>query len=224
MALDEKLTVVVPAYNEAGTIGSVIRDLKSVTNSIVVVDDGSKDETARIAEGEGAMVIKHLINRGLGAGLQTGFKKALSLGANYIVTFDADGQHRVLDVQRLLAVLKSGEVDLVIGSRNYSRMPFLRKLYNISADLLGFFVFGVYVHDTQSGLRAFKRATLLKMPPLGDRMEVASEIVGNTRRLNLRLKEVPIEPIYTDYSLSKGQSFVTGLKTLVSLIFNRLSR
>src|SRR3989344_226010 len=112
-----KIIAVVPAYNEAKTIGLVIPDLKRCVQEIVVINDGSSDETEKIARSFGAIVLSHAINRGLGASLQTGFKKALEKNADYILTFDADGQHRSSDIPRLLESLEKEEADVAIGSR-----------------------------------------------------------------------------------------------------------
>lgn len=224
--MDSKIALVVPAFNEKRTIAAVIRDLKMLSGVLViVVDDGSSDESGEIAKREGALVLRHPVNRGLGAALQTGFKKALTLGVDFIVTFDADGQHRASDIGRMIQPLRAGEADAVIGSRNFSKnVPVVRKIYNLVANFLGFLFFGIYVSDTQSGLRAFRRDTLLKFRPLGDRMEVSSEIIGELKRIGARIKEIPIESIYTSYSLSKGQSFMTGIKTLFAIILHKLGR
>ncbi len=216
------VTVVVPAFNESATIRRVIEDLMSVTKSIIVVDDGSGDKTAEVAENAGAIVLRHIINRGLGASLQTGFKKALELRADFVITFDADRQHNAKDILPMLAMLKSGYVDAVIGARDFSKnAPILRKIYNSFADILGYFFFGVYVKDTQSGLRGFRSDILKKFQTLGDRMEISSEIIGELYRLKARVKTIPIESIYTNYSLSKGQSLKTGIKTFLSLILHK---
>ena len=223
---DSKIIAVVPAYNEAKTIGLVIPDLKRYVQEIIVVNDGSFDETEKIAKFSGVIVLSHAINRGLGASLQTGFKKALEKNADYILTFDADGQHRSSDIPRLLESLEKEEADVAIGSRIFSKKntPLIRKIYNKIADYIGFVIFGLYVRDTQSGLRLFRKDALMKLRPLGDRMEISSEIIGEIGRLKLKIVEVPIQEIYTDYSLSKGQSFKNGVKTFFSLIWHKLIR
>ncbi len=223
MDLMKKVVVIVPAFNEAKTIGAVLDDLKSVEARVIVIDDGSTDSTRAITKSHGVAVFSHAVNRGLGASLQTGFKKAIQLGADYIVTFDADGQHRAKDITRLVEPIASGAADAVIGTRDFSsHAPHVRKIYNSIANVIGYLVFGIYVHDTQSGLRAFRSQLLARFGPLGDRMEISSEIIGELKRCSARLQEVSIKPIYTSYSLSKGQSFKTGIKTAMALIAHKL--
>ncbi|MBI2609646.1 glycosyltransferase family 2 protein [Candidatus Giovannonibacteria bacterium] len=219
----ERIFIIVPAFNESRTISKVLDELKKYRYSIIAVDDGSTDGTYDIASNFSVILIRHEINRGLGASLQTGFKKAHDLGAEFIVTFDADGQHRASDIPRLLEPLINDEADVAVGSRNFSmHAPIIRKAYNKIANLLGYVIFGIYVSDTQSGLRAFKMNALEKFRALGDRMEISSEIIGEIGRLKLRLKEIPIDPVYTEYSLSKGQSFKNGIKTFIALIMHKL--
>src|SRR3990167_4646485 len=162
---DSKIIAVVPAYNEAKTIGLVIPDLKRYVQEIIVVNDGSFDETEKIAKFSGVIVLSHAINRGLGASLQTGFKKALEKNADYILTFDADGHHRSSDIPRLLQSLEKEKADVAIGSRSFSgrKTPLVRKIYNKIADYIGFVIFGLYVRDTQSGLRLFIKNALMKL-------------------------------------------------------------
>jgi glycosyltransferase involved in cell wall biosynthesis len=219
-----KIIVVIPAFNEERTIGQVIRSVKQYVPDIIVVNDGSEDKTGVIAKNEGASVYVHIINRGLGGALGTGITAALQQGADIIVTFDADGQHKAEDIPNLIRSLQNGESDIVIGSRmfNHDGMPFFRKIYNIFGNFLTYFVFGIHVSDSQSGLRAFSRKTASLMKLKANRMEVSSEIIREIKVNRLKFKEIPIKPIYTDYSLSKGQSFFVGLKTLLKLIVLRI--
>src|SRR3989344_9351249 len=205
-----EFAVVIPAFNEERAIGGVLSNLKTLAPLMIVVDDGSSDRTGEIAKSFGAVVLRHEINRGLGASLQTGFRKALELGSEYVVTMDADGQHRASDVPRLLEALRERNADMVIGARVFRSAPAFRRIYNFIANLVSYFLLGVRVSDTQSGLRAFRAELLKKMRILGDRMEISSELVGEARRLGAKIIEIPIEPIYTSYSLSKGQSFTMG--------------
>jgi glycosyltransferase involved in cell wall biosynthesis len=219
-----RTVIVIPAYNEARMIGEVVRSARAVAEAVVVVDDGSADRTGEIAANAGAIVVTHVMNRGYGAGTATGIAAALRLGAEAIVTFDADGQHRASDVPRIVAPLERGEADVVMGVRTMEtgRIPVTRRLAHWCANALTYALFGRWVTDSHSGLRAFSRRMAEGMDLKCDRMEVASEIIKEIHRGGWRLAEVPIVPIYTDYSLSKGQSFTVGIKTAWRLILSKL--
>lgn len=218
-----RLVAVIPAYNEAGHIGTVVRAVRKVADEVVVVDDGSEDQTRAEARAAGAHVYRHLINRGLGGGLATGLRAALTTGADIIVTLDGDGQHVPAEVLEVAAPIRNGQADFVIGSRMLDPrgMPPARRLANRFANLCTWLLFGVHVSDTQSGFRAFSRRAAESLDLRTSRMEVSSEIVAEAARQGYRIAEVPITVIYTEYSLSKGQSFGVGLQTLVKLILRR---
>ncbi|MEA3248771.1 MAG: glycosyltransferase family 2 protein [Patescibacteria group bacterium] len=219
-----KVTAVVPAYNEGRTVGSVVRSLLPLVQEIVVVDDGSADRTAREARTAGARVVSHMLNRGLGAAIGTGVAAALDDDTDIIVTFDADGQHDAKDIERITAPIREGAADIVIGVRTLDRhlMPVSRRAANWIGNALTFVLFGKWVRDSQSGLRAFSRQAAEELEIKCDRMEVSSEIVREIRHHGWRLTEVPIRPVYTDYSMSKGQGFIVGLKTAGKLLLRRL--
>ena len=214
-----KLIAVIPAYNEAGHVGQVVQSAKMFVDEVVVVDDGSADETAAEASAAGARVYRHLVNRGVGGSTATGLRAAVRLGADIIVTLDADGQHLPLEVTNLAAPIERGEADFVIGSRllNRKRMPVWRRLANCVADLCTWLLFGVRVSDSQSGFRAYSREVATSIDIRTSGMEVCSEIVAEVGRHNFRIAVVPITAVYTDYSLSKGQNFRVGVRTLGKL-------
>ena len=217
-----KLIVIIPAYNEEKTIKEVIKGLKEKGyNDIIVVDDGSPDKTFELASKEKVKVYRHIINRGLGGALNTGITAALRENADFIVTFDADGQHDVDDIEKLVKALEEG-YDVAIGNRINEKMPFVRKIGNIGLDFVTYMLFGIYVHDSQSGLRAFTREAAEKIEINTNRMEVSSEIITEIGRKNLKLKEVPIKTIYTKYSLSKGNSVWNGFKIALKLLLKRI--
>lgn len=219
------VVVVVPAFNEARTLAEVIRGLRGAGfGEILVVDDGSTDATGAIGRQEAVVVLRHLLNRGLGAALGTGVAGALARGAQIVVTFDADGQHCPGDVEAVIAPIVRGEADVVLGSRlmRPEGMPWYRKLANHIANAVTFVLFGMLVSDSQSGLRALGRRAAQSIEIRTDGMEVSSEIIGEVARRGLRLREVPIRSIYTAYSLSKGQSFTAGLRTLGRLLALRM--
>jgi len=219
-----KIIVVIPAYNEERTIKSVIKEVKEHSDEIIVVDDGSIDRTGEIARESGAQVLHHIINLGLGASITTGVKKALKDGGEIILTFDADGQHRAEDIFRLIEPIKKREAQVVIGSRllDPRGMPFHRRVYNWLANLVTFILFGIWVTDSQSGLRAFSRQAAQSLDLKTSKMEVSSEIIKEIKAHKLDLKEIPISAVYTDYSLSKGQNFIVGLKTFWKLFLRKI--
>ena len=194
---DKRLAIVIPAYNEERTIIEVIRGLKQhgfVT--LIVVDDGSSDRTAELARQEGVILLRHIINRGLGGALGTGIVAALRLGAEAIVTFDADGQHDPDDIDRLIEPLVKGEADVVIGSRMLepTGMPYARRLANWSANIVTYLLFRGWTTDSQSGLRAFSGRAAAQLQIMTNGMEVSSEIIAET--VKNRLKRKTIIPIH----------------------------
>lgn len=221
-----KIIVVIPAYNEEKTIGQVIQEVKKYTNNIIVVDDGSEDETYKIAEKENVIIYRHIINRGLGGALATGIQGALKEKADVILTFDADGQHKAKDIPQMIKPIIEGEADIVIGSRLLvpSKIPLSRILANRLANIITYLLFGIWTTDSQSGLRCFNKKTAQLLNLATNSMEVSSEIIKEIKVHNLKLTEVPIQAIYTDYSLSKGQNFILGLKTFAKLIILKLFR
>jgi UDP-N-acetylglucosamine---dolichyl-phosphate N-acetylglucosaminyltransferase len=224
---DKRIIIVIPAYNEERSIIAVIRGLKQQGFArLIVVDDGSSDRTSELARQEGVILLRHILNRGLGGALGTGISAALRLGAELIVTFDADGQHDPNDIGRLLEPIENGEADVVIGSRLLDPigMPYPRRLANWTANVVTYLLFRIWTTDSQSGLRAFSRQAAARMQLLTSGMEVSSEIIAETVKNRLQWKEVPVQAIYTDYSLSKGQSFTVGMRTLMRLILAKMRR
>lgn len=223
--LSGPVVAVIPAYNEEDTVGDVIRATLAHVDRVLVVDDGSADKTGEAARRAGADVVRHLVNRGLGAALGTGFEGARRLSAAVAVTLDADGQHDPGEIPALLAAIAGG-ADVVVGSRMLAPrgMPWHRRLANRVGNFVTFVLFRARVTDSQSGFRAFSRRALGEISVRSRRMEVSSELVAESRRHGLRLAEVPIRAIYSEYSLSKGQSMHTGVQTLAALLFRRISR
>lgn len=223
----QNVWIVIPAYNEGTALKEVLVLLKEHGyHNTLVVDDGSKDKTFEIAKQHAKVAISHRLNRGLGGALGTGIIAALRMGAEYIVTFDADGQHDVNDLPKVLAPLKSGEAEVVIGSRllQPEGMPWFRRIQNRVGNVITLILFGVWTTDSQSGLRGFSRSAAEQIQIKTNRMEVSSEIIHEIGRKKLRFTEVPIKAIYTDYSLSKGQSLFVGIKTLAKLLLHRLTK
>lgn len=210
-----KIYVVIPAYNEEQKIAEIIKDVQKMCSSIIAVDDGSSDATYEAARQEGAIVLRHLVNRGQGAALQTGITYALREGAEIIVTFDADGQHDIGDIPVLLKPIQDGVADVVLGSRFIelqitNKVPFLRKIVLKLGLLHQWFFTGLKVSDVTCGLRAFSRYSAEKIVITQDRMAHASEILERIGQHKLRYKEVPAHVVYTAYSLKKGQKNFSG--------------
>lgn len=221
--------VVIPAFNEQAMIGKVLRAVPSRVGvyfvKVIVIDDGSEDKTYQEAKRAGAVVLRHPINCGLGTALATGFTYAKSHGAQVVVTLDADGQHNPKDISKFVKVLDSSGGDVVIGSRIKSRkkMPIDRKVLNILGNLSTAFLFGVWTTDSQSGFRAFSNKALNLIEIKSNRMEVSSEFFREIKRNNLRYSEIPIDPIYTQYSRNKGQQNKNAFDVFLKMVFT-LSR
>ena len=223
-----KVFIVIPAFNEEDSLVTVISKLrKAGYQNIVVVDDGSKDNTFEIARSQGVFVYRHVINRGLGGALSTGIKAALKNGADVIVTYDADGQHTPEMADKAVTTLAKTKADFVIGSRLLRKtegMPLLRRVGNFGFNVITFLLFGVWTTDSQSGLRCFTRGAALKLELKTSRMEVSSEFIKEVGRNNFKFREAPIKAIYTDYSMMKGQSSLNAFKILFKLILRKLMR
>lgn len=218
--------IVVPAFNEAAVIGEVIADVRSIFDHVVVVDDGSRDDTGAIALRAGAHVVRHPVNLGQGAAIQTGVEYARSQpGAEVFVTFDADGQHRVKDALRMIDRLSTEDVDIVIGTRfaepaASTQVPLLKRMVLRTAVLLSPRSRRLGLSDAHNGLRAFNREVAEGLDITMTGMSHASEFIALIEENHWRVTEEPVEILYTDYSKSKGQPLVNG----VNIIFDGLMR
>lgn len=223
----EDVFIIMPAFNEGPAIGDVIAGLLSDYPRVVVVDDGSVDDTAERALAAGAVVLRHPLNRGQGAALQTGLDYALAQGARYVVTFDSDGQHRPEDVFRLLEPIEAGRADVALGSRflgDSSSVPPLRRLLLKGAVLFTRWTSGTSLTDAHNGLRALSRPAAERIRIRLDRMAHASELVDQIRRLGLAWVEVPVTVRYTPYSLAKGQRAGDAVKVVLDYLLGRVFR
>ncbi|WP_169079676.1 glycosyltransferase family 2 protein [Microcella alkalica] len=216
--------VVIPLFNEATVVGRVIEELLTTFQHVVCVDDGSTDGSAEVAEAAGARVIRHPYNLGQGAALQTGISYAREQpGAEYIITFDADGQHRLVDAQAMVALARAEKAAIVFGSRfldDRTKPGALKRLVLKTAVLVTNLTTGLTLTDAHNGLRVIRtdaaRAVNLKQ----DRMAHATEIVLQLGRTRLPYREFPVEVLYTDYSRAKGQSLLNSINILVDLVIN----
>jgi polyprenyl-phospho-N-acetylgalactosaminyl synthase len=213
--------LVIPVFNEETVISDVVGQALRTFPNIVCVDDGSRDRSAAALEHSGAHVLRHPINLGQGAALQTGLTYALGRpGAEYFVTFDADGQHQVEDVPRLIEPLRAGEADVVLGSRfldHAGDVPRLKQAVLRTASVLSGSSRKLRLTDAHNGLRAFNRAAASRLDITMNGMAHASEIVDFLASSTLRVREVPVTVLYTDYSRSKGQSLINGVNILFDL-------
>lgn len=219
-----KVVAVIPAYNESSMIADVVRKTVLFADEVVVIDDGSKDRTGEIARTAGARVFTHAINRGLGASLATGIAAALLREADVIVTLDADGQHDPSEIPNFVRAIEERKVDAVIGSRFLEEMdmPFLRRVYNRIGNVLTYLLFGIRTTDSQSGFRAFTHRGASRLELKTNRMEVSSEFLKEIHDKHISVCEIPCRVRYTDYSMSKGQSFGVGVATAFKLVLRRL--
>jgi glycosyltransferase involved in cell wall biosynthesis len=219
--------IVVPAFNEAAVIGEVIADLRSVFDHVVCVDDGSTDDTGDIALRAGAHLLRHPMNVGQGAAIQTGVEYARSQpSARVFATFDADGQHRVKDVAAMVDRLCSSDVDIdvVIGTRfarpDASQPPFVKRIVLRTAARLSRRGRRLGLTDTNNGLRVFNKTVADALDITMSGMSHANEFVMLIAEKKWRVVEEPVEVLYTEYSKSKGQPLLNG----VNIIFDGFLR
>lgn len=223
----KKIHIVIPAFNEEKIIASTVTEVKGAGyDQIIVVDDGSSDNTFSKAKISGATVLRHRINRGKGAAVKTGIEAAKELKAKIVITMDGDGQHNPGDIAKMVQKISSG-TDVVLGSRllDNKGMPRIKVFYNHVGNFLTWYLHGLWVTDSQSGFRAYSQKALYLIDTRSDRYEYDSEIIREIHRNKLKYCEVPIEVRYTEYSMGKveKQSFLNGLKTVVRMVWSILS-
>lgn len=195
-----KTCLLLPAYNESSTIGPIIKDAGLFIGRIMVIDDGSSDNTADVARAHGAIVLKHTRNRGKGRALRTGFEYALQDGYELIATMDGDGQHDPMDLPRLFDHFRRTRPDILVGGRfdKRSSMPLHRRLNNWLVSTVGSALCGQKVPDFQSGYRFVKAEVLKNIPLETERFETESELLIKAGRLGFRIESTPIITIYGD--------------------------
>lgn len=218
--------VVIAAYNEEKYVGKVVNDVSKYVDMVVVVDDGSKDKTANVIKNKKAVILKHPINLGQGAALQTGFDYAKRFNPKVVVTFDADGQFLSKEVPRIIKPILDGKVDVVLGSRFLGKtinMSTARK-YILKLGILFTWIFSeIKLTDTHNGFRALSNRALNKIEITQNRMAHASEIIDQIKTKELSYVEVPVTVKYDDYSKAKGQSSLNSVKILLELISKKFS-
>jgi glycosyltransferase involved in cell wall biosynthesis len=223
----ERAWVVIPAYRESHVVRAVIERVRGICPHVVVVDDGSSDETGMEALAAGATVLTHAVNLGQGAALQTGIDFALLQGAEYIFTFDADGQHDPESLRILAETMRATGADVVLGSRWLGRveaMPPLRRAILRLAVIFTRLHSGLAVSDTHNGLRLFTRGAANQLRITQPRMAHASEILARIGASKLRFAEAPVTVRYTEYSLRKGQKITGVFRVLLDIFYARWTR
>lgn len=220
-----KLLIGIPAFNEESTVRNVLTKIPAQLRyidkvDIIVVDDGSTDNTFAESRQKNTKVLRHLINRGLGGVLKTILTYTRIKNYDILVTFDADGQHNSNDISALIRPIISEKSDVVIGSRwlRKNKVPLSRYIINKFANVFTYLLYGINSSDSQSGLRAFNRKAISSINLHSDGMEVSSEIFQEIRRNGLRFSEIPITAIYTPYSLAKGQKLTNSTSILGELL------
>lgn len=192
------ICLLIPAYNEARTIGQIVAKARRIMDSVVVVDDGSRDATAQIAQDSGALVIKHKVNSGKGAALRTGFQHVLDHGYDAVITMDSDGQHDVDDIPRFLEAFSNSLPGIILGSRMHdiSTMPAVRKCTNKFTSFVGSLLSHQKLEDSQSGFRLINADVLRTVKLETSGFEMESELLVKASKAGFRIISVPIKTIY----------------------------
>jgi len=223
--MKNRVVVIIPAYNEEKTLGKVLREVVKYVNLVIVIDDGSNDNTVEKVKHKKIILLKHIINLGQGAALQTGFEFAREINADIVVTFDADGQFRPSQIKRLIKPIVKGKADVVLGSR------FLGRVKNIPQLRLAILKLGIFftwffsrisLSDTHNGFRAFNKYAYTLMDIKHNRWAHPSDIIFQISKNHFRVVEVPVDVNYTKYSLGKGQRNIEALKIPFQLISRAL--
>lgn len=222
-----KIAVGIPAYNEEKNLASIIVKLEKITHQIIVCDDGSTDLTSDIAKKMGAIVVNHPKNLGYGAAIRTLFLKAKELEVDVLITFDADGQHRVEDINAVLEPIKNGDSEIVIGSRllkdkSEKGMPGYRKIGIKTITALTSASIEEELTDSQSGFRAYNKKAIQEITPSDSGMGVSTEILIKASKKRLKISEVPIEVLYegetsTHHPVPHGLSVILSTMKFISI-------
>lgn len=220
----DDVAVVIPAFNESQKIAETLNEVMEYFKNVIVVDDGSTDNTFETVSKVNVIALKHPINLGQGAALQTGLVKALSdPKINYILTFDADGQHSIDSAMKIVSEIKNSNLDVILGSRflseDSSSIPLKKKLILKLGIIFTKFDSGLNVTDTHNGLRVLSRnfAESLNIKHAG--MAHASEILNHIKAVDAKWKEFPVQVFYTDYAARKGQSIFNAVNIITEMIY-----
>jgi glycosyltransferase involved in cell wall biosynthesis len=224
VSTNNSIYVIIPVYNEGKVIREVVANVLKFFPNVVCVDDGSKDNSSSEISKTKARLVKHPLNLGQGGALQTGLEFALlDPQAEYFITFDADGQHSIIDAQKMLAELKKEDFDIILGSRfldksSTRRVPYGKRILLKLALWFTLLTSGLELTDTHNGLRVFNRKAAEAIDITLSDMAHASEILAIIRQKKLKYKEVPVTISYSEYSMSKGQSMFNAVNIVFDLI------
>lgn len=220
--------LIIPCFNEGQVIEGVIRNARATFPNIVAVNDGSSDDSAARIHAGGAHLVNHPVNLGQGAAIQTGVEYARAQpGAKYFVTFDADGQHQVKDVVRMLHRLRNEPLDIIVGTRfgrprsADDQVPLLKRIVLKTVVMLSVTTRKLGLTDAHNGLRVFNKKVADEMNIRMNGMSHASEIVSSILDRGWRVAEEPVDILYTEYSMSKGQSLINGVNILADGLLAR---
>jgi len=223
-----RIFVIIPCYNEAGIIRQTVLQVLDANYEVIVVDDGSEEDILPQIKDLPILYLKHAVNLGQGAALQTGMEYALAQGADIVVHFDADGQHQANDIQQLLTPILQEEADVVLGSRflkpeHTQKIPTFRKFVLQIARTINFLFTGLWLTDAHNGFRALNKKALNSISITENRMAHATEILKQIKDSKLRYRECPTQIIYSAYAKQKGQSSWNAINIFIDLLLNRVS-
>jgi len=221
--------IIIPLYNEEKVIKNILLELKKLypEYAIIVIDDCSKDNSYNNACIDGVFLLKHIINLGQGAALQTGIEYARELGCKYAITFDSDGQHNPQDIKPFIEELKKERYDIILGSRfigSTENMPTSKKYLLKASRFFTWMTTGIWLTDSHNGFRAINIKKFPNFEITQNRMAHASEIINIIKTLNMRYKEMPCHIRYTDYSLKKGQSVWNSINIVLDFFVGSLMK
>lgn len=224
----QNVAIIIPVYNEAGVIKNVLLKIFEVFDTVICVDDGSVDGSVEEITKTKAIILKHPINLGQGAALQTGIEYALKdKNIEYFVTYDADGQHSLSDVLSMLKTIKECKVDIVLGSRFLGvaeNIPWIKKRILKIAVFFSNKTSGIRLTDTHNGLRVFNRKVANQLNITMPDFSHASEIIEKIAHKQFTYKEIPVTILYTDYSRKKGQSVLNAINISFDLVLNKVTK
>jgi glycosyltransferase involved in cell wall biosynthesis len=226
--LKASVYIIVPCFNEANVISQTISQLLEFRYSVIIVDDASTDTTQEIVKKFPIHYLRHSVNLGQGAALQTGILYALKKKADLFVTFDADGQHDSKDISSMLSLLHSKRVDIVFGSRFLvgakTNISFFRRLILYVARYFNFFLTGILLTDAHNGIRVFNKKAASVLEIVENKMSHATEFLIQVKKYNLKYIESPVNIVYSEYSKKKGQKMIQGFKVLQDILLYKFFR
>lgn len=220
--------IIIPAYNEETRVRPVIEQIAELGYNMIIVNDGSSDNTLNVLKSvqkkypSQIHIYSHVYNRGVGLAMQTGFEAVLKFKPKYIVNIDADGQHDVNDISKVLEPLISGRAEAVIGARPLKDMPLTKNFANSVMNILTRLFYNVNVSDSQTGFRALTINALNKISINAQGYLISSEFIREINDNNIPFEEVVIRTIYNEETQHKGTNFKVGIKIMLIMIKHRL--